>query len=178
MAQRVRLSNITQAGEPVVPIAVPPKHKSLTVAEESVRRLTGTLTVRREDTAYRLLTQLGGGTEQWAVHIRELATGGPADRTRAAQIVRFSWYHSVWTEVVPGLLDAGLDEHTTKQLLEGLLMENVDYNLDDATQSRLDVLQPLLKDSRAAVQEFADCATRELGSLPMFTRRVRSTETG
>lgn len=130
------------------------------------QRAAGTLTSRSEDTAHRLLTQLGGGTEQWIALVRELATGGPADRTRAAHIVRFSWRHPVWTEVVPDLLDAGLDEHTTNQLHEGLLMDNVDYALDDTTQAGLDTLKPLLNDSRAAVREFADEATRRLNSLP------------
>ncbi len=129
------------------------------------RRAAGTLTARGEDAAYRILTQLGGGTEQWVALVRELARGSPTDRTRAAQIVRFSWHHAVWTEVVPDLLDAGPDEHTTNQLYEGLL-DNVDYDLDDATQARLDVLQPLLNDNRPAVRKFADEATRRLNSLP------------
>lgn len=126
----------------------------------------GTLTARREGTAYRLLTQLGGGTEQWVALVRELATGGPIDRARAAQIVCFFWHHAVWAEIVPDLLDAGLDGHTTNQLHEGLRLDHVDYNLDDATQARLDVLQPLLNDSRPAVREFADDATRWLNSPP------------
>jgi hypothetical protein len=112
------------------------------------QRAAGTLTARREDTARRLLTQLGGGTEQWVALVRDLAIGGPINRARAAQIVRFSWHHAVWAEIVPELLDAGLDEHTTNQLHEGLRSDHVDYNLDDATQARL------------AVREFADDATR------------------
>lgn len=124
----------------------------------------GTLTACREGTAYRLLTQLGGGTEQWVALVRKLATGGPIDRARAAQIVCFFWHHAVWAEIVPELLDAGLEERTIDQLHEGLLTDNVDYNLDDATQARLDVLQPLRNDSRPAVREFADDATRRLNS--------------
>jgi hypothetical protein len=130
------------------------------------QRAAGTLTARREDTARMLLTQLGGGTEQWVALVRDLAIGGPSERARAAQIVRFSWHHAVWAEIVPDLLDAGLDEHTTNQLYEGLLTDNVDYDPDDATQARLDVLQLLLNDSRPAVREFADDATRRLSSLP------------
>ncbi|MGH3778978.1 MAG: hypothetical protein ACRDRR_25130 [Pseudonocardiaceae bacterium] len=130
------------------------------------QRAAGTLTARGEDTAHGILTQLGGGTKQWVGLVRELATGGPADRTRAAQIVRFSWHHAVWAEVVPDLVDAGLGEHTTNQLLEGLLMDNVDYDLNDATQARLDVLQPLLNDRRPAVREFANDAIRQLTLLP------------
>ena len=129
------------------------------------QRTAGTLTAR-EDTAYRVLTQLGGGTEPWVILVRELADGSPADRDRAAQIVRFSWHHAVWTEIVPDLLDAGLDEHTISQLYEGLLVDNVDYDLDEGMQARLDVLQPLLDDIRPAVREFADEATQRLNSLP------------
>ncbi|MGH3900008.1 MAG: TIR domain-containing protein [Pseudonocardiaceae bacterium] len=130
------------------------------------QRAAGTITARRMDTAHWILTQLGGGTEQWVTRVRALATGSPTDRTRAAQIIRFSWHHAVWAEVVPDLVDAGLDEHTTDQLYEGLLMDNVDYDLDDATQAKLDVLQPLLNDSRPAVREFAGDATRRLSSPP------------
>jgi hypothetical protein len=129
------------------------------------QRTAGTLTAR-EDTAYRVLTQLGGGTEPWVILVRELADGSPADRDRAAQIVRFSWHQAVWTEIVPDLLDAGLDEHTISQLYEGLLVDNVDYDLDEGMQARLDVLQPLLDDIRPAVREFADEATQRLNSLP------------
>ena len=144
------------------------------------QRAAGRLTPSREDTAHRLLTQLGGGTEQWVALVRELATGGPADRTRAAQIIRFSWHHRVWTEVVPELLDAGLGEHAITQLHEGLLMDNTDYDLDDATQVRLDVLQPLLNDGRPAVQEFADEARRRLNEMPglVITHRGKVSETG
>ena len=144
------------------------------------QRAAGRLTPRREDTAHRLLTQLGGGTEQWVALVRELATGDSADRTRAAQIVRFSWHHPAWTEVVPDLLDAGLGEHAITQLHEGLLMDNTDYDLDDATQVRLDVLQPLMDDSRPAVQEFAEEARRRLNEMPrlVITRRGKVSETG
>jgi len=144
------------------------------------QRAAGRLTPSREDTAHRLLTQLGGGTEQWVALVRELATGGPADRTRAAQIIRFSWHHRVWTEVVPDLLDAELGEHAITQLHEGILMDNTDYDLDDATQVRLDVLQPLLNDGRPAVQEFADEARRRLNEMPglVITHRGKVSETG
>lgn len=135
-------------------------------------RAAGTLTAQGEDTAHRLLGQLGGWTEQWVALLRELATGGPTDRARAAQIVSVCWRHPVWAEIVPDLLDAGLDEHTINQLRDGFL-DNVDYDLDDATQVRLDVLKPLRNDSRPAVRKFADDATRRLNSLPsLFTRRV------
>lgn len=113
-----------------------------------------------------ILTQLGGGTEQWITRVRALATGSAADRTRAAQIIRFSWHHAVWTEVVPDLVDGDLDGHTTNQLYEGLLMDNVDHDLDDATQAKLDILQPLLNDGRRAVREFAGDAARRLSSPP------------
>lgn len=119
------------------------------------QRAAGAFTAQREDTAHRLLTLLGGGSEQWVALVRKLASGGPVDRTRAAQIVKSYWHHPVWAEVVPHLLDAGLDEHTTNELHECLLMDNVDYNLDDAIQVRLDVLQPLLNDSRPVVRKFA-----------------------
>lgn len=144
------------------------------------QRAAGRLTPRREDTAHRLLTQLGGGTEQWVALVRELATGDSADRTRAAQIVRFSWHHPAWTEVVPDLLDAGLGEQAITQLREGLLMDNTDYDLDDATQVRLDVLKPLMDDSRPAVQEFAEEARRRLNEMPrlVITRRGKVSETG
>lgn len=142
------------------------------------QRAAGTLTARREDTAHRILTQLGGGTDQWIALVRELASGGPVDCSRAAQIVKSSWHHPVWTEVVSDILDAGLDEHTTNELHEGLLMDNVDYNLDDATQVRLDVLQPLLTDSRPAVRRFADAAIQGFSSLPTFSRRLGHTKIG
>jgi len=144
------------------------------------QRAAGRLTPSREDTAHRLLTQLGGGTEQWVALVRELATGGPADRTRAAQIIRFSWHHRVWTEVVPDLLDAELGEHAITQLHEGILMDNTDYDLDDATQVRLDVLQPLMDDSRPAVREFAVEARQRLNEMPglVITRRGKVSETG
>lgn len=64
------------------------------------------------------------------------------------------------------LLDAGLDEYTISQLYDGLLMDNVDYDLDDGTQAKLDVLQPLLDDIRPAIREFADEAIRRINSLP------------
>lgn len=130
------------------------------------QRAAGTLTAQREDTAHGLLTLLGGGTEQWVALVRELASGGPADRTRAAQMVKASWHHPVWIEVVPQLLDAGIDEHSATQLHEGLLMDNVACDFDDAVQTRLALLQPLLNDSRLAVREFADEVVRLLSSLP------------
>jgi hypothetical protein len=81
---------------------------------------------------------------------------------------------------VPDLLDAGLGEHAITQLHEGLLMDNTDYDLDDATQVRLDVLQPLMDDSRPAVQEFAEEARRRLNEMPrlVITRRGKVSETG
>jgi hypothetical protein len=41
------------------------------------QRAASRLTPSREDTAHKLLTQLGGGTEQWVALVRELATGPP-----------------------------------------------------------------------------------------------------
>jgi len=67
---------------------------------------------------------------------------------------------------MPDVLDAGLDEHTTNQLHECRLMANTDYDLDDAAQARLNVLQPLTDDGRPAVPEFADEASRRLNTLP------------
>ncbi len=130
------------------------------------RRAAGTLTARGEAMAHSLLTLLGGGTDKWVTLVRELAGGGPADRTRAAQIIKSAWHHPVWTEVVPDLLDAGLDEHTATQLLEALLMDNDGHDFDGTTQARLTAIQPLLTDSRPAVREFADEATRRLNSRP------------
>jgi hypothetical protein len=59
-------------------------------------------------------------------------------------------------------------------------MDNTDYDLDDATQVRLDVLQPLLNDGRPAVQEFADEARRRLNEMPglVITHRGKVSETG
>jgi hypothetical protein len=82
---------------------------------------------------------------------RLLADMDVTERTPSRQVLLAS---PVWTDVVPDLLDAGLGEHAITQLHEGILMDNTDYDLDDATQVRLNVLQPLMDDSRPAVREF------------------------
>jgi hypothetical protein len=73
-------------------------------------REAGTLTERMETVALRVASQLGSGSDGWLQIIRRLAGGTADDRARAAKLVKNSWHHSAWAEIVANLIDAGLDE--------------------------------------------------------------------
>ncbi|HXT87656.1 MAG TPA: hypothetical protein VN714_00195 [Trebonia sp.] len=111
-----------------------------------------------------MLDVLGRDSPRWAALVRGWATGDAADRARAATAIRHRWKDSVWRELVPGLLDAGLSEQSAANLREGILPIN---DVTDATglSGRLDALRPLLDDPRPVVRQFAGEATQSLHSF-------------
>ena len=123
---------------------------------------------------------LGVGTASWAALVRRWAAGNADDRVRAAMAIRRCWRNPVWQDVVPGLIDAGLNKDATSQLTGGLLPDSIGPELDNDLRPRLAALQPLLSDARPAVREFAAGAVqllnaqRDLQPWPNLPGRSRS----
>ena len=74
--------------------------------------VAGTFTSQTEVTAVEILSRLAHGTPGSATLLRGWTTGRAADRARAANAVKNYWYEPIWQDLVPQLLDAGLDEQT------------------------------------------------------------------
>lgn len=126
---------------------------------------TGALTGQTEATALGVLSCLGVGTPSWVALIRQWAEGNADERARAARAIKHCWHDATWQEVVPDLIDAGLDEQTASQLRNGLLLDTIGRALGDVLRPRLDALQPLLNDARPIVREFAIETVQRLNSL-------------
>jgi hypothetical protein len=118
-------------------------------------REAGTLTERMETVALRVASQLGSGSDGWLQIIRRLAGGTADDRARAAKLVKNSWHHSAWAEIVANLIDAGLDEASFASLRNGLAPDSIGPDLDNQLASRVEALRPLLADPRNTVRSFA-----------------------
>jgi hypothetical protein len=71
-----------------------------------------------------VLDILGRDSPRWAALVRGWAVGNTADRSRAAVAVRHRWKDPIWQELVPGLLDKGLSEHSAVILRQGIILVN------------------------------------------------------
>jgi hypothetical protein len=112
------------------------------------------LTSQTETMALDVLSVLGRGTPRWTDLIRSWAAGNAIDRVHAASAIRRCWQDPIWAELVPQLIDAGLDEQAMTQLRQGLLC--IEDGVDAlGASTRLNALQPLLSDIRPAVCQFA-----------------------
>lgn len=129
------------------------------------QRDIGALTERIEATAVRVLSQLGAESDGWVQMIRQLAAGTADDRARAVQLIKDSWRHPAWLQIVPDLIDAGLDEQSITALHQGLIPDSLGANLLSQLASRTEVLTTLSKDSRNTVRGFASEAIQNLGTL-------------
>ncbi len=111
-----------------------------------------------------VLTVLGRGTPRWTDLVRSWAAGNAVDRTYAAGALSRCWHDPIWAELVPQLIDAGLDEQAMMQLRQGLLC--IEDGIDALGVSmRLNTLQPLLSDIRPAVCQFAAEVSDDLHAL-------------
>ena len=115
-----------------------------------------------------MLDILGRDSPRWAALVRGWAAGNTADRARAAA-VRHRWKNPIWQELVPGLLDRGLSEHSTTILRQGVFPVN-DVADANGLSDRLDALRPLLKDPRHVVCQFAGEAAQSLNSYLSLLR--------
>lgn len=132
---------------------------------------TGGITGETEATALAVLSHIAAGTASWIALARRLAAGNEADRARAARVLRHCWRDSTWHDLVPDLLDAGLDEVATAELRNGLMLDDVGATSASDIQVRLTALQPLLADTRRNVHDFATEVKRNLNALADFMRR-------
>ena len=121
----------------------------------------GSLPPQAETAALDVLDILGRDSPRWAALVRGWAAGNTADRSRAAVAVRHRWKDPIWQELVPGLLDKGLSEHSATILRQGIILVN-DVAGATGINDRLDALQPLLNDPRAVVRQFAGEAVKSL----------------
>ena len=122
------------------------------------------LTSQTETIALDVLTVLGRGTPRWTHLIRSWAAGNAIDRTYAASAISRCWQDPIWAELVPQLIDAGLDEQAMMQLRQGLLC--IEDGIDAlGVSTRLNALQPLLSDIRPAVCQFAAEISDDLHAL-------------
>ena len=122
-----------------------------------------------EQAALDFLCLAGHGTPGWTEHVHRWAAGEPADRGRAAIAIRHCWNDRLWHDLVPGLLDAGLDEPARSQLRRGVTGFN-DAIDPVGIGSRLRALEPLLEDSRSVVRLFAAECRDHLTALLTFLR--------
>jgi hypothetical protein len=132
--------------------------------QEMVVPRLGELPAEAEAAALDVLAVLGCSLPRWTALVRDWATGGAADRARAAHSIRHCWPDPIWRELVPELLDAGLTEQGAAALRQGLLPIN-DVADAKGLSDRLDALQPLLDDTRPVVNQFATEAAQGLHAL-------------
>lgn len=126
------------------------------------------LTDRMEEIAIRVLSQLGAESDGWLQMIRQLAKGTADDRARAARLIKDSWRHPAWLQIVPDLIDAGLDEQSLARLHRGLMPDGIGADLVSQLASRAEVLAVLSTDPRNTVRSFASEAIRNLDTLRDF----------
>jgi hypothetical protein len=122
------------------------------------------LTSQTATIALDVLTVLGRGTPRWTDLIRSWAAGNAINRTYTAGALRRCWHDPLWAELVPQLIDAGLDEQAMMQLRQGLLC--IDDGIDAlGVSARLNALRPLLSDIRPVVCQFAAEISDDLHAL-------------
>jgi hypothetical protein len=129
------------------------------------QRQAGALTDRMETHALRVASQLGAGSDGWLQIIRRLAAGTADDRARAAQLIKDSWHHPAWTQIVADLIDAGLDGQSLAAWRGGLTPDSTGADFDDQLFSRTEMLQPLVDDPRSTVRSFATEAAQYLDTF-------------
>lgn len=170
---RILIDRTLQAALPVIPypwegmlLQTPPGEREplATAYQEGMQPHLGSLPAQTETAALDVLDVLGRGSPRWAALIRGWAAGNPADRARAAIAVRHRWPDPIWRELVPGLLDTGISEHSITSLRQGIIPCN---DAVDAVSlaGRLEVLRPLLDDARPVVRQFADETAHDLRIL-------------
>ena len=122
------------------------------------------LTSQTETIALDVLTVLGRGYPPMDAPHPQLGSGNAIDRTYAASAISRCWQDPIWAELVPQLIDAGLDEQAMMQLRQGLLC--IEDGIDAlGVSTRLNALQPLLSDIRPAVCQFAAEISDDLHAL-------------
>lgn len=137
--------------------------------QELVQQHLGCLPAQPETAALDALDILSRGLPGWDTTIRNWSAGNAAERARTVIAIRYRWRDSIWREIVPALLDAGLSEQSATDLRQGIFPYN---DAVDAAglAARLDVLQPLLDDPRSVVRQFAAEAAQDLRAALAFFR--------
>jgi hypothetical protein len=127
----------------------------------------GAWTAQMETAAERLLFRLAAESDDWFDSIRHLAAGTADDRARAARLIKDSWRHPTWLQIVPDLLDAGLDDESTTALYRGLLADTI-ADLPGHLALLTNVLGAMSEDPRVRVRRFVREAMQDVEILRDF----------